>query len=279
MHIYRLAAGVAVKESSQAPSRLLPGVSLDALFQASLSSEDLRRRIAADDKQRAVAEPSGECLPPIESQEVWAAGVTYFRSRSARMEESGAAGGESFYDRVYQAHRPELFFKAAPHRVRGQGQPLRLRTDSQWLVPEPELTLAFNSRGELIGLTIGNDLSSRDIEGENPLYLPQAKVWDGSAALGPSLYLTTEWPPKETTISMSIHRDQQQVFHGQTTLAEMKQSFENLREHLFRFNAFPYGCYLMTGTGVVPPADFTLRPGDEVAITIEPVGTLTNAIS
>jgi 2-dehydro-3-deoxy-D-arabinonate dehydratase len=179
---------------------------------------------------------------------------------------------------VYSAHRPELFFKATPHRVAGHGQPMRLRSDSKWNVPEPELTLAFTSGGKLIGYTIGNDLSSRDIEGENPLYLPQAKVWDTCAGLGPGLLLSESYPSPETRIAISIRRAGAEVFGGETSIANMKQKFENLRDHLFRDNSFPNGCYLMTGTGVVPGNDFTLASGDEMSITIDGVGTLTNTI-
>jgi 2-dehydro-3-deoxy-D-arabinonate dehydratase len=221
---------------------------------------------------------SGELLPPIGKQEVWAAGVTYLRSRTARMEESAAAGGADFYDKVYHAHRPELFFKATPHRVVGHRQAMSLRADSRWNVPEPELTLAFTSRGQLLGYTIGNDLSSRDIEGENPLYLPQAKVFDTCAALGPGLLLTSEYPTPDTTIRMEIRRQGSTAFAGETKIANMKQPFENLREHLFRHNSFPRGCYLMTGTGIVPNEDFTLQSGDEISITIDGVGTLVNFI-
>ena len=223
--------------------------------------------------------PEDQLLPPIGNQEVWAAGVTYFRSRTARMEESKEAGGGDFYDRVYNAHRPELFFKATPHRVVGHGQSMQLRADSTWMVPEPEATLALNNRGELIGFTIGNDLSSRDIEGENPLYLPQAKVFDTCAGLGPGLFLTTENPPRDTQINIEIRRSGKIAFSGGTSLAEMKQPLDNLREHLLRHNSFPIGCYLMTGTGTVPPDEFTLKSGDEIAITIPQVGTLTNPIS
>jgi 2-dehydro-3-deoxy-D-arabinonate dehydratase len=217
-------------------------------------------------------------LPPIGSQEVWAAGVTYLRSRTARMEESATAGGSDFYDRVYHAHRPELFFKATSHRVVGHGQTMRLRKDSRWNVPEPELTLAFSNRGELLGYCVGNDLSSRDIEGENPLYLPQAKVFDTCAALGPGLLLTDAYPPGDTMIRMTIRRENRDLFRGETQIANMKQSFENLREHLFRHNSFPHGCYLMTGTGIIPADDFTLQSGDEISIMIDNVGTLTNFI-
>jgi 2-dehydro-3-deoxy-D-arabinonate dehydratase len=194
------------------------------------------------------------------------------------MEESATAGGSDFYDKVYHAHRPELFFKATPHRVVGHGQTMSLRDDSRWNVPEPELTLAFTSRGELLGYTIGNDLSSRDIEGENPLYLPQAKVFDTSAALGPGLLLTTEYPPAETAIRMTIRRGGTTAFSGETQIANMKQPFENLRDHLFRHNSFPFGCYLMTGTGIVPSDQFTLQSGDEISITIDRVGNLVNFI-
>jgi 2-dehydro-3-deoxy-D-arabinonate dehydratase len=179
---------------------------------------------------------------------------------------------------VYHAYRPELFFKATPHRVVGHGQTMSLRADSRWNVPEPELTLAFTNRGELLGYTIGNDLSSRDIEGENPLYLPQAKVFDTCAALGPGLLLTNEYPPPQTTIRLAIRRGGATAFSGETQIAKMKQTLENLREHLFRHNSFPHGCFLMTGTGIVPSEDFTLQPGDEISITIDQVGTLVNVI-
>jgi 2-dehydro-3-deoxy-D-arabinonate dehydratase len=215
---------------------------------------------------------------PLGSQEVWAAGVTYFRSKAARMAESKDSGGGSFYDKVYAAPRPELFFKATPHRVAGPGEPVRLRSDSRWNVPEPELTLALNSRGRIFGYTIGNDMSSRDIEGENPLYLPQAKVYHRSAALGPCLLVADEAPPARTEIALAIRRGGAEVFAGRTRLDQIKRSFEELASFLFRDNSFPHGAYLMTGTGIVPPDSFTLAPGDEVAITIEPIGTLTNPV-
>jgi 2-dehydro-3-deoxy-D-arabinonate dehydratase len=194
------------------------------------------------------------------------------------MEESANAGGSQFYDKVYNAHRPELFFKATPHRVVGHGQAMMLRKDSNWHVPEPELALAFNRAGEMIGYTIANDLSSRDIEGENPLYLPQAKVFDRCAALGPGLLVSSEYPPASTGVEISIQRAGTVVFSGKTSIAQMKQPFENLREHLFRHNSFPNGCYLMTGTGIVPSDDFSLVPGDEVQITIHEIGTLANVM-
>lgn len=216
---------------------------------------------------------------PLESQEVWAAGVTYFRSRTARMEESKEAGGGSFYDRVYEADRPELFFKATPHRVAAPGTPVRIRSDGKWNVPEPELTLAINAAGRIFGYTIGNDMSSRDIEGENPLYLPQAKVYDRCAALGPCLVVSDTLPPAATVIAIEIRRGTSVAFCGETTVGQIKRPLPSLADWLFRDNRFPHGCYLMTGTGVVPPDAFTLRSGDEIRITVEPVGTLINPVA
>lgn len=250
-------------------------LALDALFTADDPGALLRGHMAT-------AKPA--TLPtrlraPLQSQEVWAAGVTYFRSMTARKEESKDAGGGTFYDRVYHAERPEIFFKATPHRVSATGEQVRIRSDSKWNVPEPELTLAINSRGRIFGYTIGNDMSSRDIEGENPLYLPQAKVYDRSAALGPAL-LVTDTPLLPTTeIALEIRREGAVVFAGATTISQIKRTFTSLAEFLFRDNAFPHGCYLMTGTGTVPPDGFTLRAGDEVRITIAPIGTLINTIA
>lgn len=219
-----------------------------------------------------------DALAPVGNQEVWAAGVTYFRSRTARMEESKDAGGGSFYDRVYEAARPELFFKATPQRVAGPGQSVRIRKDSRWNVPEPELTLVINSLGEIIGYTIGNDMSSRDIEGENPLYLPQAKVYAQSCGLGPCVLLSQSALPRETAIHLDILRANVTAFHGETSLKELKRSPEELVEYLYRDNVFPYGCFLLTGTGIVPPDDFTLQVDDEIRITIDPIGTLVNYV-
>ena len=220
-----------------------------------------------------------DLLPPIGSQEVWAAGVTYYRSRDARMEEAEAAGGGSFYDRVYTAARPELFFKSTPHRVAGHGQDVRIRRDSKWNVPEPELTLVVTPRGKIIGYTVGNDMSSRDIEGENPLYLPQAKVYDKSCALGPGIFVTEEVLPPETKIHLEIRRGGKIAFEGSTALTAMKRRPEELVEYLYRDNSFPAGCFLLTGTGVVPPPTFTLEPRDEVRITIDSIGTLVNHVA
>lgn len=222
-----------------------------------------------------VAAPT-QLLAPIVSQEVWASGVTYFRSRNARMEESKDAGGADFYSKVYEADRPELFFKATPQRVIAPGGVMHRRKDSTWIVPEPELTLVINSRGQIIGYTCGNDLSCRDIEGENPLYLPQAKVFKGCAALGPGI-LIAETPIADTTgIHCEIKRGGESVFKGDTTLEQMKRKPEELAGWLFREETFPSGCFLMTGTGIVPPDNFCLQSGDEVLISIDGIGTLAN---
>ena len=228
----------------------------------------------------AAAEAKGDLRPlaPIGSQEVWAAGVTYFRSRTARMEEARDAGGGDFYDRVYSAARPELFFKATARRVVNPGDFVRVREDSQWSVPEPELALVVNARGAIVGYTIGNDMSARDIEGENPLYLPQAKVYTESCALGPCVLLSPDPLPPETTIDLLVTRGGAEAFRGTTSLAAMRRTPEELVSYLFRENTFPEGCVLLTGTGVVPPDEFTLRSGDEIRITIPPIGTLMNPV-
>ena len=217
-------------------------------------------------------------LPPIGSQEVWAAGVTYYRSRDARMQESKEAGGGSFYDRVYVADRPELFFKATPNRVVGPGGKVAIRSDAKWSVPEPELVLYITPNGQIAGYTMGNDMSSRDIEGENPLYLPQAKVYDRACALGPCLLLAEEPLPSATPIEIEILRDGKREFSGATSLKELKRDPRQLVEYLYRHNTFSQGSFLFTGTGIVPPESFTLHPGDEIRITIPPIGTLTNQV-
>jgi 2-dehydro-3-deoxy-D-arabinonate dehydratase len=218
-------------------------------------------------------------LPPIVSQDVWAAGVTYYRSRDARMRESEDAGGGDFYARVYDAQRPELFFKATGRRVVGTGAQVRIRSDAQWSVAEPELTLLINPAGQVIGYTVGNDMSSRDIEGENPLYLPQAKVYNGSCALGPGVLLSSEPLPKTTSISIEIQRQGKKVFTGSTTLNELKRDPKELASYLYRDNTFPDGAFLMTGTGIIPPDEFTLASGDEIRISIDGIGTLRNQVA
>jgi 2-dehydro-3-deoxy-D-arabinonate dehydratase len=273
MKLYQTARGPVVE---RAGAYHAVGQSWDALIAANdlptVLAEAVRASPGSDGLQ-------GEVLAPIGSQEVWAAGVTYFRSRTARMEESTSAGGGDFYDRVYAAQRPELFFKASASRVVGNGAKVRIRRDSKWNVPEPELTLLINPRGKIIGYTIGNDMSSRDIEGENPLYLPQAKVYDGSCALGPAVLVTGEPLEPSTEIAIEIRRGGDVAFRGSTTLAQLKRDPAELVEYLYRETSFPTGCYLLTGTGVVPPDAFTLAAGDEIAITIEPIGTLTNVVA
>jgi 2-dehydro-3-deoxy-D-arabinonate dehydratase len=271
MKLYRRKDGVAIETEKGA--FFAQGFSFDFLFQQNDPGEWLRSRLPTFAK---ASEGDDQVLPPIEGQEVWAAGVTYRRSREARMEESESES--DVYDRVYRAERPELFFKATPHRVVGQGGEVRIRSDSDWNVPEAELALAISSRGQVFGYSIGNDMSSRSIEGENPLYLPQAKIYDGSCALGPCLLVTEEPLPSSTEISIRVGRRGGVAFEGKTRLSEMKRRPSELAGFLFRDNSFPSGCYLLTGTGIVPESDFTLAPDDEIAITIEPIGTLVNRV-
>lgn len=274
--LYVTRAGL-VLESGESFVDLPPTLTLDALFAAADPHAFLADALKL---AKPIAAPApGDLVAPISRQEIWAAGVTYLRSMTARMEESKVAGGGNFYDRVYAADRPELFFKATAHRTVGPGGQVRIRGDSKWNVPEPELTLAINTHGRIFGFTIGNDMSSRDIEGENPLYLPQAKVYDGSAALGPCLLITPDLPAPDTAIQLDIRRDGASVFSGETTVGRIKRPLPSLAEWLFRDQSFPHGCYLMTGTGIVPPDTFTLRRADEVRITIAPVGTLVNTIA
>ena len=216
-------------------------------------------------------------LAPMGNQEIWAAGVTYFRSRTARMEESQDAGGADFYDKVYHADRPELFFKATASRVSNPGGVVNIRKDSTWDVPEPELTLVISPSGKIQGYTVGNDMSSRSIEGENPLYLPQAKVYLGCAAVGPCILVQENPLPDTHTIKLEIKRAGNLAFAGETTLSQLKRKPQELADWLFRANSFPIGCLMMTGTGVVPD-DFTLAKGDQVRIEIEGIGVLENEI-
>jgi 2-dehydro-3-deoxy-D-arabinonate dehydratase len=219
-----------------------------------------------------------QLLPPIGRQEVWAAGVTYLRSRDARMDESKESGGSDFYQKVYTADRPELFFKATARRVSGPGEDVFIRKDSTWNVPEPELTLFINSSGAIQGYTVGNDMSSRSIEGENPLYLPQAKTYERSAALGPCIFVAESPIDAATTISLMIQRGGANVFEGKITLKQMKRELPELAGWLFKELSFPDGCFLMTGTGIIPPDHFTLAHGDVVNISIEGIGMLSNTV-
>jgi len=273
MLIYQAPDHLVVLANDQKSYRI--ALTLDTIFGAEHPERVVTTALAA-----GVPAPLPPTLrAPIQSQEVWAAGVTYLRSRTARMEESKDTAGGTFYDKVYHAERPELFFKSTPHRVAAPGEPVHIRRDSKWNVPEPELTLAINSRGRIFGYTIGNDMSSRDIEGENALYLPQAKVYDRSAALGPCLLLSGEPLPATTEITIEIRRNTRPAFRGTVAISQIKRTFPSLAEFLFRDNSFPHGCYLMTGTGIVPPDDFTLRSGDEIHITIPPIGTLINRVA
>ncbi|WP_069963677.1 fumarylacetoacetate hydrolase family protein [Lacunisphaera limnophila] len=273
MRLYSASTGLVLEHAGQA--RLAASLTLDAVFAAADPGALVRSAWESGLPSTLPAQPGA----PIGTQEVWAAGVTYLRSRTARMEESKDAGGGTFYDKVYHAVRPELFFKGTPHRVAGPGTAVRIRGDSQWNVPEPELTLAINKDGRIFGYTVGNDMSSRDIEGENPLYLPQAKVYDRSTGLGPCLLVTDAPLPPTTTIAIEIRRDGAAAFSGSTQISQIKRAFPELAEFLFRDNSFPRGAYLMTGTGIVPPDAFTLRAGDEIRITIEPIGTLVNTVA
>jgi 2-dehydro-3-deoxy-D-arabinonate dehydratase len=217
-------------------------------------------------------------LAPIQNQEIWASGVTYMRSREARMEESQESGGADFYAKVYEAERPELFFKSTAARCVGTGEKVRIRKDSAWNVPEPELTLFMTSSGKIVGYTIGNDMSSRDIEGENPLYLPQAKSYDKAAAIGPCLYIPKDVINPDTQISIEIIRNENLMFSGDISINRIKRKLADLASYLFREMSFPNGAFLMTGTGIVPDNDFTLLSGDVVNITIEGIGTLSNEV-
>ena len=278
--------------NGQSAGQIVPGVSETdgcALLAKSSSEGRLCDFLHADSPTQAVAaarqKVGGALIPwsdvqilaPIDDQEVWAAGVTYLRSQKARMEES--EHGASHYDRVYNAPRPELFFKGTASRVSGPGEPLRVRYDSRWSVPEPEFTLVVNPRGQIVGYTIGNDMSARDIEGENPLYLPQAKVYRQCCGLGPAIWLA-EGPlsPEAIKIHMEIVRDKQILFAGDTTLAMMKRTPPELVEWLYREDNFPNGVLMLTGTGIVPPDGVTLLNGDHVRIAIDPIGVLENPI-
>jgi len=275
LKLYKTTRGPVVEEDGQFLA--LEGQHWDDLVAAPGLGPRLRAALAGGS---SLASPPAEsdCLAPIGAQEVWAAGVTYYRSRDARIEESKEAGGGDFYARVYEAERPELFFKATAFRVRGPGQPLRIRRDARWSVPEPELALIVSAAGTVEGFTVGNDMSSRDIEGENPLYLPQAKVYDGCCGLGPSVLVAEGAVFVERDISLDIRRAEATVFEAKTSLSRLKRRPEELVAWLYRESSFPHGCVLLTGTGIVPPNDFTLEPGDEVRITIDGIGTLRNPV-
>jgi 2-dehydro-3-deoxy-D-arabinonate dehydratase len=276
LKVYRVASGCLIEKNGTFFPRA--NVSWDEL----ITREDIHQHLA-DLIRRSAAEPNKrledfKIMAPIGSQEVWAAGVTYYRSRDARMEEAKSAGGGDFYDRVYRAERPELFFKSTASRVVGHEEKVAIRRDAAWSVPEPELALLVSPGGRILGYTIGNDMSSRDIEGENPLYLPQAKVYHRSCALGPGILVMSEAIPPSTEIRLDILREGKSAFAGSTTLASMKRDIASLVEYLYRDNVFPNGCFLLTGTGIVPPDSFTLNAGDEIRISIAGIGTLVNQV-
>jgi len=277
MKIYHLPTGILIEE--QESYYLNTQQSWDEL----VNQDNLYTRIKEQLPELEKVENPGnylskKILAPIGTQEVWGSGVTYYRSRDARMEEAKDAGGGDFYDRVYDAERPELFFKATHYRVVGTNDYVRIRKDSSWDVPEPEMTLFISSSGQIQGYTLGNDMSSRSIEGENPLYLPQAKSYTGSTAIGPCLYLAEQALPKTTEIKLQIKRAGETVFSGETSIDQIKREFTELVDFLFRECDFPQGVYLMTGTGIIPSHDFTLQSGDEIFISAEPIGTLVNRV-
>ena len=274
MRLFRTTGGVFVEQNEQ--HFLIADYGWDDL----LSRDDLPEFLAefVERASPVTGFREADLLAPIEGQEVWAAGVTYYRSRGARMEESKDAGGGNFYDRVYSAERPELFFKSTASRTVGPGGKVRIRADAEWSVPEPELTLVVSPGGRIVGYTIGNDMSSRDIEGENPLYLPQAKVYSGSCALGPGILVSGEPLERSTKIELEILRKDRAEFADSVELTELKRDQKTLVEYLFRDNSFPAGVFLMTGTGIVPPSTFTLQGGDRVRITIGPIGVLENEV-
>jgi len=276
MKLYRTVSGLLVEYERQ--TYALGDADLDSLLARDDLYGHLLRVIGGSP---VVAEVTGDAplLAPISTQEVWAAGVTYFRSRSARMDESKDAGGGTFYDRVYSAERPELFFKSTASRAVGHLDKVAVRSDAKWSVPEPELTLVCSAKGKITGYTIGNDMSSRDIEGENPLYLPQAKVYHRSCALGPAILVTEQPLRRDTRITLEILRDNASVFSGATTLDQLKRDPQTLVDYLFRDNAFPTGAFLLTGTGIVPPDNFTLHARDEIRISIDQIDTLINFVA
>lgn len=275
MRLYKTASGILIEKENIC--YLLNENDWDAF----INDDDLFQKM---ERLTRMLTPTGNPLPaneikaPLGNQELWACGVTYLRSKVGRQEESQASGGSDFYAKVYEAERPEVFFKATPHRVVGPGEKVNIRKDSTWDVPEPELTLVASSSGKIVGYTIGNDMSSRSIEGENPLYLPQAKTYDGCAAIGPCVYVPASPMAMDTKIQLSISRNSLVVFEGIVALDQMKRTPEELVSFVFRECSFPNGCLIMTGTGIVPGSDFTLASGDEIKITIDHIGTLINTV-
>ncbi|HVU84462.1 MAG TPA: fumarylacetoacetate hydrolase family protein [Puia sp.] len=278
MKIYRTEADVIVIANGNC--YVLDGTDWDQLISRDRLHDYLQSVIAKlvpEGKEKILE--TFQIKAPIKGQEIWAAGVTYLKSKTARMEESEATGGAGFYDKVYAAERPELFFKANAYRTVGHLDLVNIRKDSTWDVPEPELTLLISPSGNITGYTIGNDMSSRSIEGENPLYLPQAKCYDRSAALGPCIYVPEQPIPQDTKISMRILRKSAVLFEGETLINQMKRSHTELAGFLFRECSFPSGVFLMTGTCIVPGNDVTLKSGDEIQISIDHIGELINFVA
>jgi 2-dehydro-3-deoxy-D-arabinonate dehydratase len=277
MKIYRVKRGIVIE--SEGSFFLLETQDWDGFINDDQLASKVKKSIAALSPIKNGNEMiANELLAPIQNQEVWASGVTYFNSKLGRQEEAKDSGGGDFYARVYDAVRPELFFKATAHRTVASGGKVKIRKDSTWDVPEPELTLVITSKGKIVGYTVGNDMSSRSIEGENPLYLPQAKTFDACAGLGPCILVAEDELPGSTKITMDIYRNDQVVFSGATTLSHMKRNPEELVSYLYRECSFPYGSLLMTGTGIVPSSEFTLNSGDKIHIGIESIGTLINIV-
>ncbi|OLY94396.1 2-dehydro-3-deoxy-D-arabinonate dehydratase [Cnuella takakiae] len=274
MKLYRTLGGIRVHHEGQ--SYVVQEDNWDAFINDDNLFDKLQQIISTQ-PAAAGTEVDG-VLAPIGSQELWACGVTYLRSKVGRQEESKDAGGGDFYARVYEAERPEVFFKSTPHRVVGPNGKVKIRRDSTWDVPEPELTLVVTSSGKIVGYTIGNDMSSRSIEGENPLYLPQAKTYDACAAVGPCVFVTNQPLDRGTQIHLAIGRGGAPVFEGSIGIDQMKRTPEELVSFVFRECSFPNGCLIMTGTGIVPENDFTLQSGDEVRISIDGIGTLVNEV-
>jgi len=277
MKIYKTKSGIVIEKESKffllKDENWDQFINSDNLFK---KAEKFSRSLAPMTDGSKLIE--SEVVAPVGIQELWACGVTYLRSKIGRQEESKDAGGGDFYAKVYEAERPEVFFKSTPHRIVGHGAKVNIRKDSTWDVPEPELTLVVSSSGKIVGYTIGNDMSSRSIEGENPLYLPQAKTYDGCAAVGPCIYVTEKPLDDKTKIHLTINRDNKKVFTGTVGIDQMKRKPEELVSFVFRECSFPYGCLIMTGTGIVPGNEFTLKSGDEIKISIDHIGELVNVV-
>jgi len=276
MHLFKTTKGIVLQRGGSFRF-------VDAEWDSLVAKDDLHEWLTcldagSYDDEAAAKAVTEHLLAPIGSQEIWACGVTYFNSQMARREESELAGGGDFYSRVYHAERPEIFFKSTAHRAAGHQQAVRIRADSSWDVPEPELTLVVSPSGKILGYTVGNDMSSRSIEGENPLYLPQAKTYEQSAGIGPGLLITTQALSPQTQIMLQIFRHDELVFSGKTLISAINRKFEELVAWLFRELDFPTGAYVMTGTGIVPSSEFTLEPGDRIEIEITGVGKLVQPV-